>query len=70
MSRIEKQNYNIKPIENGYLLNFWLGSEDNYIAFGDWDEAIEYLKENPPRYYEQGYRAIEFTDTPITKEDN
>lgn len=73
MSTLEKQNYDIEIIENGFQLSYYMGARKTW-AFKNWSELVDYLSDNPPKFYERNtdtsYSEIEYDeDTFEIKED-
>lgn len=73
---IEVQNYDIKPIENGFQVRISLGymSKDKIWSFRNWAELVEWLDTNPPKFYErlrsEGFVELEYDpDTFNVSED-
>lgn len=49
---IERVNYNVKKISNGYLISYWFQGEDVERSFENWKDALKFLQENPPKVYD------------------
>jgi len=57
----DRVNYNVKKIENGYLVEYYLDGDFIAHAFENWKDTLDFLKENPPRVLEK-FQTTEFIE--------
>ena len=59
---LTRVNYYVKKIATGYLIEYYLNGIETAHAFDTWKEALNFLKDNPPKFLREEIPPMEYVE--------